>query len=129
MLPEDSQYARKTYLDLVKLANRLTANDRALPVIRVAILGEHATQQWTKVFRAVLYELGIWAEIYEAEFDSLQQEILDPESGMHQFDPNYVWVCLCSQQYRRRFLNTAPVGRRTLEFDSIVGKARLPDHH
>ncbi|HEY2341528.1 MAG TPA: HAD-IIIC family phosphatase, partial [Chthoniobacteraceae bacterium] len=97
---------RQKYLDLVKAANRLTTNDQSLPVLRLAILGDHATQQLARVIRAALHQRGVWAEIYEAEYDSLQAEILNPESGLYAFAPDYVWLSLCSQQYMRRHGNT-----------------------
>ncbi len=98
---------RQRYLELIKTASRLTANDRGLPVIRIAILGDHSTQQLTNVLRGILLEKGVWAEVYEADFDNFRAEILDPESGLHQFAPDYTWLCLCSQQYKRRFLHTS----------------------
>lgn len=96
------------YLSLVKAAGRLTENANKLPIVRIAVLGDHATQQLCKVLRAVLHEAGWWAEIYEGEFDDIRAEILVPGSGMQKFEPDYVWLCFSSQQYRRRFYHTPP---------------------
>ncbi len=98
----------REYLELIKLARGLEGNPRGLPAVRVAVLGDHATQQLTKILQAILDDLGLYAEIYEAEFDNIPVEILDPSSGLHRFAPEYVWLCFSGQQYRRRLFNAAP---------------------
>jgi FkbH-like protein len=105
---------RAKYLDLVKLTGSLASNTGGLPLVRMAVLGDHATQQMVKILRATLFQEGFWAEIYEAEFDDMQNEIFDPASGLHRFRPGYAWLCFSSQQYRRRFYHAAPEAQPVL---------------
>jgi FkbH-like protein len=57
---------------------------------RLAILGSSTTSLLVPVMEALLLRDGIQAEIYEAPYGSIQQESLDPASGLARFRPGIV---------------------------------------
>lgn len=91
------------YLQMARLGRKLSANTNNYPVIKLAILSDNSTQQLTNVIKASIWGQKFYPEIYEGEIDSIATEVLDENSGLHQFTPQYVWLNLCSQNYRDRF--------------------------
>jgi len=57
---------------------------------RVAVLGTYTTDQLTPMLGLALHALGVRADLYDAGFDQLQQELLDPESGLRAFGPTHI---------------------------------------
>jgi FkbH-like protein len=60
--------------------------------LKLAILGGFTTHQLRDLIELYLFAHGVAAEIYEAEYDVFRQEILDPSSGLYQFQPNVVLI-------------------------------------
>lgn len=58
--------------------------------IRVALLSDSAPQYLTPILKTLLYRNGIQAEVYEAEFDTIELEILNADSGLYQFNPDFI---------------------------------------
>lgn len=119
------------YLRLLKLGTESLENTQALPELRLAVLGNHATQQYTKVLAATFLEQGYFAKIYEGEFNTIPFEVLDEHSGLHTFQPEIVYLSLCVQSYRERFYSSKPEERETLpetyvrEIEELVEKLKL----
>jgi FkbH-like protein len=60
--------------------------------IRLAILGGFTTHQLRDLVELFLFAAGISADVYESDYGVFRQEILDPNSGLHQFQPNVVFL-------------------------------------
>ena len=60
--------------------------------IKLAILGGFTTHQLRDFIELYLFAAGVVAEIYEADYDVFQQEILNPSSGLYEFKPNVVYL-------------------------------------
>lgn len=81
----------------LELVGRLLAGIRAdqvtaFPVRRVAVLANSTSEPFANALRVALLMQGVLGEIYEAPFDSWQQEILSSSSGMYAFQPDLVLV-------------------------------------
>jgi FkbH-like protein len=61
---------------------------------RVAVLGSTTTTQLSAFLDLFLFAQNIDAEIYEAPYGLLRQEILDPTSDLHQFKPDFVFLAV-----------------------------------
>ncbi len=61
---------------------------------RLAVLGSVTTSLLIPVLEALLLRDGIKAEIYEAPYGSIEQETLDPSSGLAQFRPGIVILAM-----------------------------------
>jgi FkbH-like protein len=67
---------------------------------RIAVLGSFTTHQLVSLLELFLYAGGIGAEIFEAEYGTFRQELLDSSSELYQFKPDFVilattWRDLC----------------------------------
>jgi len=57
---------------------------------RIAVLGSHTTRLFTPLLGLAAFRDGVDAELYEAEYGQVHQEVLDPTSGLHAFKPDLV---------------------------------------
>jgi FkbH-like protein len=76
-----------------RLLRRIPVKD--LPVVRhlrLGIVGSSTTRLITPLLALACFRDGIHAEIYEAEYGLVDQEILDPTSGLRRFSPDVVIV-------------------------------------
>lgn len=61
---------------------------------RIALLGTSTTALLAQVVRALCLRDRIGAEIYEGAYDSIDQEVLDPQSGLARFRPAIVLLLM-----------------------------------
>src|SRR3954451_14662329 len=59
---------------------------------KIAILGTSTTSLLVPVVEALCLRDGIQVEVYQGLYGAIQQEVLDPASGLHSFHPNIVFV-------------------------------------
>jgi FkbH-like protein len=84
-------------------AARGVARDACPRSARIAVLGDAATQHYTSALAAALKLRGCWPDIYEAEFDMIQQEVLDETSPLYARRPQFVILFHCVQSLAGRF--------------------------
>ena len=71
--------------------------------VKLAILGNHATQFLKMSMEAMGLISDINYDIYEADYDQIEMEIINPESGMYEFGPEYVFIVQSSLTLQRIF--------------------------
>jgi FkbH-like protein len=59
---------------------------------KIAVLGGFTTHQLVSLLELFLSVGRVGAEIYEAEYGALRQEILDPDSGLYRSRPDFVFI-------------------------------------
>jgi FkbH-like protein len=59
---------------------------------KIAVLGSMTTHQLVDLLDLYLQAGRIAAEFYESDYGTLNQEFLDPTSGLHQFQPDLVLI-------------------------------------
>lgn len=78
----------------LSLSRLLSAGRKArteeLKPIRIAVLGEAATQHYCLALKAAMSLRGWLADIYEAEYDTIRQEAFNPESELYSHNPDVV---------------------------------------
>lgn len=80
-------------LNYARLARRGRGLDGAgLAPLRIALLADASTQHLVPLLRVLLAENGFDARVYEAPYDTVVLEALDPTSGLHAFRPQVVFV-------------------------------------
>lgn len=71
--------------------------------VNIALLSDAATQQFVPILKALLSENGYRAEFYEAPFDAMELEALNPNSGLYAFMPDFVLLINSTQALRARY--------------------------
>ena len=98
----------KTYSELKKLCR---GPAQGLPSHRMALLGDCATQHLAVMLRGAARARGVELELWEADYDQLQAQILDDGSEMYAHNPGTVLLFLCAEKLYDRFVS-CPVERR-----------------
>lgn len=75
-----------------ELKRNLKKDSSALPTVKVALLGDTATQFLATAIRGYGYERGYNINMYEAEYSQVERQVLDPTSDLYQFNADYVVV-------------------------------------
>ena len=90
------------------LKTNLNKDFSSLPLRRLAVLGDSATQFLVQAIKAYGYQEKINFKIFEADFDQLNSEILDADSELYDSDPEFVVVYLSAERLWERFTATPP---------------------
>lgn len=81
-------------------------------VVRVAVLGDSATQMLCTALRGYGYTARLDLRIYEAEYGQMDREILDPGSGLHAFGPDFTLIFPSTPKLHKAFLKLDASGRK-----------------
>jgi FkbH-like protein len=77
----------KNFTDLKR---NLKKDFSAFKLIKVALLGDTATQFLTQAIRGTGYDLGYNLQIWEADFNQVERQVYDPSSELHEFEPEVI---------------------------------------
>ncbi len=86
------------------LKRNLSKDFAGLPVRRLALLGDSATQFLAKAIKGYGYEEKLNFDIFEADYDQLDRQILDPGSELYHARPEFVVLYLCAEKLWQRFV-------------------------
>ena len=100
-----------TFSQLKKLAR---APADGLPVCRLALLGDSATQHLASALKGCARTEGFALELFEAEYDEVNAQILDPDSELYRFSADAVLLYLCAEKLYDRYCRTAEEARPEL---------------
>ena len=77
---------------LQELKRILKKNNNNLPFVKVALAGDTATQLFAIAIRGMGVERGYNIDLYEAEYSQVEQQILSPDSELHQFNADFIVI-------------------------------------
>src|ERR1700678_4477829 len=106
----------------LELKKNLKKDFRGLKVVRAAVLGDSATQLITQAVRGQGYEAGLDLEIFEADYDQVDRQIMDMSSDLYKFQPEYVFISITAPKLLKKFYNTESSRRGQFslqEFENI----------
>jgi FkbH-like protein len=89
------------YFELLKGAESLSVPENARTV-RLAVLADCATQHLVTMIKVLGARNGIRVDVYEGGYDGIDLEILNKESGLYSFDPQYIIVLMSSEKLKER---------------------------
>jgi predicted enzyme involved in methoxymalonyl-ACP biosynthesis len=69
-----------------------SARSPAAGAIKIAVLGSMTTHQLIELLDLYLQAGRITAEFYEADYGTINQELLDPDSGLYAFRPDLILI-------------------------------------
>ncbi|MBQ7464003.1 MAG: HAD family hydrolase, partial [Lachnospiraceae bacterium] len=87
--------------------------------VSIALLGDTATQFLAAALQGMGFEYGIRAEIYEAEYDVIDSEILDPSSGLYSRERDHIVIYMSAEKIREAFEDTDTGNRASFAEDQI----------
>ncbi|MGN0686895.1 MAG: HAD-IIIC family phosphatase [Oscillospiraceae bacterium] len=108
-----------TFNQLKKVVRGIPA-DKAFDT-RVAVLGDTATQFLVTALRGCAYSRGINCDIYEAEYNQIFPEIVNDNSGLYSFAPNYIVIYMSSEKLFDEFCKL-PLDQRASFADTVFSR-------
>ena len=104
---------------LNELKKNLKKNLRGLPIIKVALLGDNATQMLAIALKGIGFERGYNIELFESDYNQIERQFLDQTSELYTFDADFVVV----SQSTHKLLTT--FNKKDVESQSKVAYERL----
>ena len=78
--------------DFAQLKKNLKKDFSNLKIVKVAVLGDTATQFLIQALRGMGYDYGFDLQIWEADFNQIERQIFDPTSELYEFKPEITIV-------------------------------------
>lgn len=103
--------------DFLQLKKNLKKDFSSFKKLKVALLGDSATQLLAQGIRGYGYEQQLDLDIYEAEYNQIDGEIADPHSTLYEFAPDFIVLFISSEKLLQRY-NSMNVQQRS-EFASL----------
>ena len=75
-----------------QLKQNLKKNQVSGEMLRVALVGDTATQLLATALKGYAIELGVNLELYEADYNQVERQLLDTSSSLYEFNANYIIV-------------------------------------
>lgn len=121
----DRTYSELTMqtLQFSALKKNLKKDFSALPKIRLAILGDSSTQLLMQGMKGYGYEQQINFDIYEADYDQIDLQVLNPESELYVFEPEFILMYFSVQKLQEKYFRT-DAEKRAQFADNFLNKVK-----
>lgn len=90
-------------LSFKELKRNLKKDISNLPTIKVALLGDTATQFLATAIKGWGIERGYNIDLFEAEYNQVERQILDPTSDLHQFNAQFIVVFQSTHKWNEHY--------------------------
>lgn len=77
---------------IIQLKKNLKQDNTALPLIKIALAGDTATQLLSTAIRGMGVERGYNIDLFEAEYNQVERQFLDLSSELYQFDADFIVI-------------------------------------
>jgi FkbH-like protein len=107
--------------DFSQLKKNIKKDFSKLNTIKIAVLGDTATQFLTIALRGLGFDYGYNFDIWEADYNQIERQVFDLNSDLHVFKPDFVIVFKSSHKLLGKYNKTNP--EQYLSFGSNELKA------
>lgn len=90
-------------LSYQELKKNLKKDFTGYGVVKLAVLGDSATQMYVQALKGYGYEVGINFNIFEADYDQIERQVYDPTSELYSFTPDFVVIFYCTNKLMKKF--------------------------
>jgi len=97
-----------------QLKKSLKNNFTELKPVKVALLGDSATQLLSVALRGTAFDLGFDLQIWEAGFNQIERQVFDPASELYEFKPEVVILFQSSHKLLQKYNKLNPETYDTL---------------
>jgi FkbH-like protein len=90
-------------MNFYDLKTNLKKDFSNLKKVKVALLGDSATQLLVKALKGYGYEVGYNFDIFEADYDQVEMQTYDLDSELYHFKPEYVIIYHSTEKLLKKF--------------------------
>lgn len=101
------------------LKRNLKKDYSAIPVLKVALLGDVSTQLLAVALKGIGYEKNYQLDLFEAEFNQVERQVVDPSSDLHHFEADYIIVFQSTHKLLEKYNTTPPSAQVNLADDRL----------
>ena len=119
--------------DFKSLKKNLRSDLSALPHVKVALLGDTATQLLATAIAGMGVERGYHFQIFEADYNQIELQLSSQSSELYEFDPEFIVIFQSSHKLLERHARLsveqqAALSDERIDFvESIIGLPALKD--
>jgi FkbH-like protein len=109
-----------------ELKKNLSKDYSSLPIVKLALLGDTSTQLLKQGLRGAGFNDGFDMQIWEAEFNQIEQQVFDQNSELYAFEPEIIVLFQSSHKLLDKYNKLGPeqyeytADRQLLLIDNIV---------
>lgn len=92
-----------TFSDFLKLKRNLKKDFSRFISYRLAVIGDSSTQLLTQAIKGYGYDIKVDFEIYESDYNQIEQEVFTSSSGLYDFNPDFVILFHSRQKLLHKF--------------------------
>jgi FkbH-like protein len=86
-----------------ELKKNLKKDYTGLPVIKIALLGDSATQLLAQAIKGMGYNDGLHYQVWEADFNQIERQVFDTGSELYSFAPDVVIIFYASHKLLNKY--------------------------
>lgn len=108
--------------NFLQLKKNLKKDFSSLRNVKLAILGDTATQFLAQALKGHGYDNGLNLEVWEADFNQIERQVFDPTSDLYAFEPEIVVIFQSSHKLLSKYNKLEPKKHSSLarnELDTI----------
>jgi FkbH-like protein len=113
--------------DFFQLKKNLKKDYSGLKTVKIALLGDTATQFLNQALRATGYEQGFDLQIFEADFNQVERQVMDPGSELYEFEPEIVIIFQSTHKLLSKYNKLKPEAHSSLALEQIGQISGLSD--
>lgn len=87
--------------------------------LKLFLLGDSATQFLAQAIRGVGYEKQLDIDIYEADYNQVDRQILDLSSNLYMFHPDIIVIFECGHKLLQKFNKSSEIERKSFAENQI----------
>lgn len=91
----------------IELKRNLKKDMSALPEYRFAVTGDCATQHLATALRGQAYEYGMNLVLFDADYDEIRAQLMDPSSELYEHKPEAILIDMCTEKLYEAYCMTA----------------------
>lgn len=81
------------------------------PSVRLAVLGDCATQLLSTAVKGCGYEKGLNLEVFDADYNQIDAQLIDPGSELYRYAPEAILLVMCAEKLYEVYCGTPLPGR------------------
>lgn len=109
--------------DFFQLKKNLKKDFSSLKKIKVALLGDTATQFLNQALKGEGYDRGFNLDIFEADFNQVERQVFDPASELYKFEPEVAIIFQATHKLLSGYNKLEPQAHKNLA-DSQMANIR-----
>src|SRR5205809_4049346 len=94
-----------------QLKKNIKKDFNGLTTVKVALLGDSATQLLSKALRGTAYDEGFDLKIWEADFNQIERQVFDDTSELYEYQPNIVIIFHSAHKLLSKYNKLKPEDR------------------